>query len=77
MPFAMAKQRKAFGKPITSFGLIQEKIAECAAGIFAGEALVYRVVGMIDAALATLARRRSGERRSRSASRNMRSSARL
>jgi butyryl-CoA dehydrogenase len=48
------KQRLAFGKPITSFGLIQEKIADMAAGIFAGEALVYRVVGAIDAALATL-----------------------
>jgi butyryl-CoA dehydrogenase len=48
------KQRIAFGKPITSFGLIQEKIAEMAAGIFAGEALVYRVVGAIDAALTTL-----------------------
>jgi alkylation response protein AidB-like acyl-CoA dehydrogenase len=48
------KQRVAFGKPIASFGLVQEKIAEMAAGIFAGEALVYRVVGAIDAALATL-----------------------
>ncbi|MGA8162663.1 MAG: acyl-CoA dehydrogenase family protein, partial [Acidobacteriaceae bacterium] len=43
-------QRLAFGKPITSFGLMQEKIADMAAGIFAGEALVYRVVGAIDAA---------------------------
>ncbi len=49
------KQRMAFGKPISSFGLVQKKIAETAAGIFAGEALVYRVVGAIDAALATLA----------------------
>ena len=56
------KQRMAFGKPITSFGLIQEKIADIAAGIFAGEALVYRVVGAIDAALATLAPDASGER---------------
>jgi len=48
------KQRMAFGKPIVSFGLLQEKIAEAAAGIFAGEALVYRVVGAIDAALSTL-----------------------
>ncbi len=48
------KQRMAFGKAITSFGLIQEKLAEEAAGIFAGEALVYRVVGAIDVALATL-----------------------
>jgi alkylation response protein AidB-like acyl-CoA dehydrogenase len=48
------KQRMAFGKPITSFGLMQEKIADTAAGIFAGEALVYRVVGAIDTALSTL-----------------------
>jgi butyryl-CoA dehydrogenase len=47
-----AKERKAFGKPISEFGLIQEKIADCAAGIFAGEALCYRTIGMIDAALA-------------------------
>jgi butyryl-CoA dehydrogenase len=49
-----AKQRIAFGKPISSFGLVQEKLADMAAGIFAGEALVYRVVGAIDAALSTL-----------------------
>jgi alkylation response protein AidB-like acyl-CoA dehydrogenase len=49
-----AKERKAFGKPIADFGLIQEKIADCAAGVFAGEALCYRTVGLIDAALATV-----------------------
>ncbi len=48
------KQRMAFGKPITSFGLVHEKIARAAADIFAGEALVYRVVGAIDAALSAL-----------------------
>lgn len=47
-----AKERKAFGKTISEFGLIQEKIADCAVGIFIGEALSYRTVGMIDAALA-------------------------
>jgi butyryl-CoA dehydrogenase len=47
-----AKERKAFGKPISDFGLIQEKLAECAVGIYAGEAITYRTVGMIDAALA-------------------------
>src|SRR5438552_2473990 len=47
-----AKERKAFGKSISEFGLIQEKLAECATGIFAGESLVYRTIGMIDAALA-------------------------
>jgi alkylation response protein AidB-like acyl-CoA dehydrogenase len=48
---AYAKERKAFAKPICEFGLIQEKLADCAAGIFAGEALCYRTIGMIDAAL--------------------------
>jgi butyryl-CoA dehydrogenase len=47
-----AKERKAFGKSISEFGLIQEKLAECAAGIYAGESLAYRTIGMIDAALA-------------------------
>jgi alkylation response protein AidB-like acyl-CoA dehydrogenase len=47
-----AKDRKAFGKPIAEFGLIQEKLADCAVGVFVGEALSYRTVGMIDAALA-------------------------
>jgi alkylation response protein AidB-like acyl-CoA dehydrogenase len=47
-----AKERKAFGKAIGEFGLIQEKLAESAAGIYAGEAMVYRTIGMIDAALA-------------------------
>src|SRR3954468_20732960 len=47
-----AKERKAFGKTIAEFGLIQEKLAESAAGIYAGESLAYRTIGMIDAALA-------------------------
>ena len=47
-----AKERKAFGKSISEFGLVQEKLAECATGIYAGESLVYRTIGMIDAALA-------------------------
>jgi butyryl-CoA dehydrogenase len=49
-----AKHRKAFGKSIGEFGLIQEKLAECAAGVFTAESLVYRTVGMIDAALSDL-----------------------
>src|SRR5689334_14419181 len=47
-----AKERKAFGKTISEFGLIQEKLAECAVGVYAGESLAYRTIGMIDAALA-------------------------
>jgi alkylation response protein AidB-like acyl-CoA dehydrogenase len=46
-----AKERKAFAKPIAEFGLIQEKIAECVTGIYVGESLTYRTIGMIDAAL--------------------------
>ena len=51
---AYAKQRKAFGKVIADFGLIREKIANMAAGIFTGEAMAYRTVGMMDAAIAQL-----------------------
>src|ERR1022692_1589223 len=48
---AYAKQRKAFGKVIADFGLVREKLANMAAGIFTGEAMAYRTVGMIDAAI--------------------------
>jgi alkylation response protein AidB-like acyl-CoA dehydrogenase len=51
---AYAKQRKAFGKTIADFGLIREKIADMAVGIFTGEAMAYRTVGQMDAALASL-----------------------
>ena len=49
-----AKDRIAFGKPISSFGLIQRKLAECAADVFAGEAATARIVGAIDAALSSV-----------------------
>jgi butyryl-CoA dehydrogenase len=49
-----AKDRIAFGKPISSFGLIQRKIAGCAADVFAGEAAAARIVGAIDVALSGL-----------------------
>jgi butyryl-CoA dehydrogenase len=58
-----AKERKAFGKSISEFGLIQEKLAECAVGVFVGESLVYRTIGMIDAALADLDPRAEGASR--------------
>ncbi len=51
-----AKQRKAFGKVIADFGLIREKIANMAALIYVGESLVYRTVGMMDAALSEVAK---------------------
>jgi alkylation response protein AidB-like acyl-CoA dehydrogenase len=49
-----AKQRKAFGKTISDFGLVREKFADMAVGIFTGESMVYRTVGMMDAALAAV-----------------------
>jgi len=49
-----AKQRKAFSKVIADFGLVREKIANMAVGIYTGEALVYRTVGMMDVALAAV-----------------------
>ena len=48
---AYAKQRKAFGKTISEFGLVREKIANMATLIYAGESMVYRTVGMLDALL--------------------------
>ena len=50
-----AKERKAFGKSIAEFGLIQRKIAACVTGLFVTESMAYRTVGMMDAALAQLA----------------------
>jgi butyryl-CoA dehydrogenase len=49
-----AKERKAFGKSIAEFGLIQQKLADSAARIYVGESMAYRTVGMIDAALAAI-----------------------
>jgi alkylation response protein AidB-like acyl-CoA dehydrogenase len=51
---AYARQRKAFGKVIANFGLVREKLANMAAGVFTGEAMAYRTVGMMDAAIAQL-----------------------
>ncbi|HEX4810172.1 MAG TPA: acyl-CoA dehydrogenase family protein [Bryobacteraceae bacterium] len=58
-----AKERKAFGKSISAFGLIQEKLAECATGIYVGESLTYRTIGMIDAALADVDHHAAGASR--------------
>ncbi|HEY2912030.1 MAG TPA: acyl-CoA dehydrogenase family protein, partial [Candidatus Angelobacter sp.] len=46
-----AKQRKAFGLPIASFGAMQHKLAEMAIRIFATESMAWRVVGLIQAQL--------------------------
>jgi Acyl-CoA dehydrogenase, C-terminal domain len=43
-----ANQRKAFGKPIADFGLIQHKLAEMAIRLYAIESVAYRTSGLID-----------------------------
>ena len=40
-----AKERKAFGKSIAEFGMIQHKLAEMAVRIYAAETMSYRVTG--------------------------------
>ncbi len=48
---AYAKQRKAFKQTIADFGLVREKIANMATLAYVGESVVFRTVGMMDAAL--------------------------
>src|SRR5689334_5689289 len=48
---AYAKQRRAFNKVIADFGLVREKLAQMATLIYVGESMIYRTVGMMDAAL--------------------------
>ncbi|MGH9630022.1 MAG: acyl-CoA dehydrogenase family protein, partial [Bryobacteraceae bacterium] len=47
-----ARERRAFGKSIAEFGMIQQKLAEMAIRIFAAESMSYRVAGMIENHLA-------------------------
>ena len=51
-----ANERKQFNQPISSFGAIQEKIADLTADTFAAESLVYRLAGLLDTKLATIDR---------------------
>jgi alkylation response protein AidB-like acyl-CoA dehydrogenase len=49
-----SRERHQFGRAIGSFGLIKRKLAEMAIRCFVGDALVWRTLGMIDDALATV-----------------------
>lgn len=57
-----ARERKAFGKTISDFGLIQRKIATGASRLYAAESMVYRTAGLIDASLASLGDKRTEPR---------------
>jgi alkylation response protein AidB-like acyl-CoA dehydrogenase len=47
-----ANERHQFGKPISSFGAIKAKLAEMAIKTWVGETVVYRTLGLIEAAQA-------------------------
>jgi alkylation response protein AidB-like acyl-CoA dehydrogenase len=49
-----ANERHQFGKPISSFGAMKAKLAEMAIKTWVGEAMVYRTVGLIEAATSDL-----------------------
>ncbi|HEU4937734.1 MAG TPA: acyl-CoA dehydrogenase family protein [Vicinamibacterales bacterium] len=48
---AYAKDRRQFGKAISEFGLVKQKLAEMAVQCFVSEAMVYRTLGDIHRAL--------------------------
>jgi alkylation response protein AidB-like acyl-CoA dehydrogenase len=46
-----AKERKAFGTAIATFGAIQHKLAEMAIRIYAEESMIWRTVGLVESRL--------------------------
>lgn len=48
------RDRAQFGQPLTSFPLIQGKLADMAARTFAGESATYRTAGLLDEAIAAI-----------------------
>jgi alkylation response protein AidB-like acyl-CoA dehydrogenase len=51
---AYAQERRQFGKSISTFGLIRDKLCRAAAQIYAIESMTYRAAGHIDDAIGTL-----------------------
>lgn len=51
-----ANERKQFNTTISNFGAIKEKLANVTADNFAAESVVYRVAGLIDDSVATVAK---------------------
>jgi len=46
-----ANERHQFGKPISSFGAMKHKLAEMGIHTWVGEAMTYRIVGLIESAI--------------------------
>lgn len=55
-----AKERRQFQKPIASFPLIQEKLADMAIHIYAAESTLYRTSGLLEQQLAGLSEKDEG-----------------
>ncbi len=49
-----SNERHQFGKPISAFGAIKQKLGEMAARTWVGEAMVYRTLGLLDEGIAAL-----------------------
>ncbi len=45
-----ARERKQFGQPIASFGMVQRKLADMATRIYVADSMSYRTAGLMDAA---------------------------
>ena len=45
-----ARDRKQFGQPIASFGMVQRKLADMATRIYVADSMSYRTAGLMDAA---------------------------
>lgn len=51
-----ARDRRQFGQPIASFGMVQKKLADMATRIYVADSMSYRTAGLMDAAEAALDR---------------------
>jgi hypothetical protein len=51
-----AAQRVTFGRPISQYGLIQHKLADIAARVYAAESIVYRTAGLLTPQVAAMTR---------------------
>jgi alkylation response protein AidB-like acyl-CoA dehydrogenase len=51
-----ARERKQFGQPIASFGMVQRKLADMATRIYVADSMAYRTAGLMDAAADTIDR---------------------
>ena len=49
-----AKERKQFGRSISSFGAIRAKLAEMTIRTWVGESMIYRTLGLIDAGVSAI-----------------------